>query len=103
MKRFLMKEWLKKRDELILSLPNDFLKFLRMDESTYEEVLNLVGLKIQKQDTYMCSAISPNQRLSIILCIVATRNSFSETCVMETFGAIIKILKYNIKAIKTNY
>ena len=37
-----------------------------MDEGTYEKLLNLVGPKIQKQDTEMCDAISPNQRLSII-------------------------------------
>ena len=39
-KRLWMKEWLKKRDELKLSSPNDFLKFLQM------ELLNLVGPKI---------------------------------------------------------
>ena len=51
----------------------------------------------------MCGAISPNQRLSIILRILATGNSLSETCVMETCGEINKVLKYNIKAIKTNF
>ena len=74
-----------------------------MGAGTYKELLNLVGSKIQKQDTQMCDATSPNQRLSIILRILATRNSFSETCVMETCGEINKILKYNIKTIKTNY
>ena len=45
-KRLWMKEWLKKRDELKLSSPNDFLNFLRMHKSTYEELLNLIGPKI---------------------------------------------------------
>ena len=102
-KRLWMEEWLKKSDERKLSSPIDFLNFLRMDEDTYEELLNLVGPKIQKQGTKMCDAVSPNQRLSIILRILATDNSFSETCVMETCGEITKNLKYNIKAIKTNY
>ena len=79
-----MKELLKKRDEHKLSSPNDFLNFLRMDEGAYEELLNLVGSKIQKQDTQMCGAISPNRRLSIILRILATGNSLSETCIMES-------------------
>ena len=86
MKRLWMEEWLNKWDELKLSSLNDFLNFLRMDEGTYEELLNLVGPKIQLQDTKMCDAISPNQRLSIILRILATDNSFSEICVMETCG-----------------
>ena len=64
-----MKEWLKKRDEfthenlhndLKLSSLNDFRKFLRMYEGTYEELLNLVGQKFQKQDTKMCDVISPS-------------------------------------------
>ena len=78
--RLWMEEWLKKRDELKLSCPNDFLNFLRMDEGTYEELSNLFGPKIQKQDTEMCDAISPKQRLSTILRILAAGNSFSETC-----------------------
>ena len=50
-----MKEWLKKRDEftyeillndLKLISSNDILNFLRMDEGTYEELLNLFGPKI---------------------------------------------------------
>ena len=50
-KRLSIEEWLKKMDELKLSSPNDFLNFLRMDEGTYEELLNLIGPKILKQDT----------------------------------------------------
>ena len=46
----------------------------------------------------MCDAISPNLRLSIILRVLATGNSFS-----ETYGETNKILEYNIKAIKKNY
>ena len=44
-----------------------------MDEGTYGELLNLVGPKIQKQDTQ-----TPNQRLSIILRFLVTANSFSD-------------------------
>ena len=43
-----MKEWLKKRDDIKLSDPNDFLNLLRMDEGTHEALLNLVGPKFQK-------------------------------------------------------
>ena len=93
MKRLWVKEQWKKRDELKLSSKKDFLNFLRMYKGIYEELFNLVGPRIQQQD--------PNQRLSIIIRILATGNSFSETCVMETCKEINKILKYNINAIKT--
>ena len=53
-----MKVWLKKRDYLKLSAQNDFLKILRMEEGTHEELLNLVGPKFQKQDTHLLIAFS---------------------------------------------
>ena len=50
-KETVKKEWLKERDELKLSSPTDFLRFLRVDEGTHEELLNLFGPKFQKQGT----------------------------------------------------
>ena len=48
-------------NELKLSSPNDYRSFLRMDDYTYEELLNLVGPKTQKRDIQMYDAISMNQ------------------------------------------
>ena len=102
--------------KIFLMNSNDFRNFLRVDEYTYEELSNLVGPKIEKQNTSMRDAISSNQRLSITLRFLATGNSFSDLkffsaiseraigrIVMETCGEINKILKYNIKVIITNY
>ena len=50
-KRLWNKDWLKKRDELKLISPNDFLNCLPMDEGTHKELLNLVDPKFQKRDT----------------------------------------------------
>ena len=47
-KHLWIKEWLKKRDELKLSSPNDFLRFLWMDEGTHEELFSLIGPKFKK-------------------------------------------------------
>ena len=84
-----------------------------MNGGTYEDLFNLVHPKIQNQDTQMFHAISPNQRLSIILHFLAIGKCFSDLkflsfkserafghIVMENCGEIKKILKYNIKAIK---
>ena len=86
-----------------------------MNEGTHEELLNLVGPKLQKQDTQMCNAISSNQCLSVILHYLATDKSFSVIkflsfiskralghIVMETCGWIIKILKCNVLLLSCN-
>jgi len=61
-KRFWMKEWLKKRntfshhnllDELRLSSPSDYRNYLRIDYTTFSELLNMISPMIEKQSTCM--------------------------------------------------
>lgn len=74
-RRFWCKEWLMKRDalshvNLIAELrlhPDDWRNYLRMDESSYEELLSAVTHLITKNDTIMRPAISPHERLSATL------------------------------------
>jgi coproporphyrinogen III oxidase-like Fe-S oxidoreductase len=71
-----MKEWLKKRNEythenllkdLRLSEPSDFQNFLRLDATSFDELLKIVMSRIEKWNTTMQDAISPSQHLSITL------------------------------------
>lgn len=86
-KRVWMKDWLKKRcefthehmlNEIRLTSPKDFNNYLRMNESIYEELLQLISPKIYKRDTHLRDAISVNQRLSITLRFLATGNTFAD-------------------------
>ncbi|XP_023294756.2 uncharacterized protein LOC111677793 [Lucilia cuprina] len=82
-KRLWMKECFRKRNqfthetllnELKMGTTGDF----AIDEDSFEEILTLVGPKIQKQDTQMREAISPAQRLTITLYYLATGKSFAD-------------------------
>ncbi|XP_037820472.1 uncharacterized protein LOC119609671 isoform X2 [Lucilia sericata] len=82
-KRLWMNECFRKRNqfthekllhELKLGTTSDF----TIDEDSFEEILTLVGPKIQKQDTQMREAISPAQRLTITLYYLATGKSFAD-------------------------
>ncbi|CAD7082659.1 unnamed protein product [Hermetia illucens] len=96
--------------ELEISAPSDFKNFLRMDSETYNELLRKVSPFIKKQDTIMCDAISPNERLSATLRFLASGQTFEDlkfltaispqslgVLIMETCSAIIKVLKPYIK------
>jgi len=60
-KRFWMKKWFKRHtfshhnvlDELSLSSPLDYRRYLRMDHSTVLELLDMVTSFIFKRDTYL--------------------------------------------------
>ena len=110
-----MKNWLRRRQdctherllqELRLNEPDDYRNFLRMDSTTYDELLAMVTPIIQKEDTVMRYAITTSQRLSITLRCLATGNTFEDLkfssaispqsigkIVMETCEAIISCLK----------
>lgn len=75
-----VKNWLEKRstyshinllNELRLE-PDDWRNYLRMDEDTYIELLNMVTICIKRQDTVMRKAITPHERLSTTLRFLAT-------------------------------
>lgn len=90
--------------------PEDFKNYLRMDENTYEHLLNLIKSRIEKQDTVMRQAIPANQRLSVTLRYLVSGMDLDDlkfTCaiapytlegiIMETCEAIIAELKENIQ------
>lgn len=83
-----------------------FRKFLRMDGTTYDELLELVTPKIQRINTNMREAISPSERLAITLRFLATGDSYASLAVLfrvapntisliipETCDAIYQVLK----------
>lgn len=107
------KNWLMKREtyshvNLLNELkvtPKDWHNYLRMDESTYLNLLSLVAPLIEKQDTVMRRAISPHERLIATLRFLATGRSFEDMkystiispqalgkIIPETCEAIYKVL-----------
>ncbi|XP_071054722.1 putative nuclease HARBI1 [Onthophagus taurus] len=118
-RRVWMKEWLKKRSlfshanllkELQLSSPLDYKNYLRMDPTTFGELLVMITPLIEKQHTIMREAISPKQRLFATLRYLTSGLTYEglkfETAIaaqtlgkiiIETCDAIIKVLKKYIK------
>ncbi|CAI6358397.1 unnamed protein product [Macrosiphum euphorbiae] len=113
--RIWSKEWFLKRnkythhnllDELLLTSNEDYANFLRMDHSTFMELLEKVEPYIKKKDTNMRSAIPANQRLSTTLRYLATGQSFEDLkfttaiapqtlskIIIETCEALVIVLK----------
>ena len=58
--------------ELRLSNQNDFKKYLRMNEETFEELLQRVRPYLTKQTTRLRKPIPAEQKLAITLCYMAT-------------------------------
>lgn len=86
--------------------PDDFRNYLRMDESTYQHLLDLVTPLILRADSVMRRAITPHERLSATLRFLATGRSYEDmkfsTCISkpalsaiipETCDAIYTVLK----------
>ena len=86
--------------------PDDYKNFLRVDGGSYDELLELVGLHIRKQDTVMRKAIPPAERLILTFRFLATGNAFLDLnfmtatspqaigeIVMETCNALIDCLQ----------
>ena len=105
------KEWLKKRrtythTNLLNELrfyPDDFRNYLRMDESTYVHLLDLVGPLIEKQSTVMREPISPHERLTATLRFLATGRKYQDlqfsTCISPS--ALCKIIPETCRAISS--
>ena len=78
-----VREWIKNRDrhgayhQLMQELPLDttsYCNFVRMNATTFEELLGRVAPLIGHKDTVMCKAISPGERLqngNLIQCLLA--------------------------------
>lgn len=58
--------------------PDDYKNYLRMDSTTFDKLLELVGPKIVKQDTVMRQSISPEERLTATLRFLATGRSLQD-------------------------
>ena len=58
--------------ELRLGDGTTYRNFLRMDTSTFDDLLHLVGLSITYQDTNTREAIPPGERLALTLRFLAT-------------------------------
>lgn len=94
------------------SEPEDYRNFLRMDQESFDYLLELVQPKIEKKDTNMREAIPASQRLFITLRYLASGMDLEDlkfTCaiapqtleliIMETCSAIIVAFKDNIQVI----
>nr|CAI5855369.1 unnamed protein product [Callosobruchus analis] len=86
--------------------PDDYRNYLRMDESVYTELLELVSPLLKKEDTIMRTAITPHERLSTTLRYLATGRNYEDLkfttrisaqalgkIIPETCRAIIVVLK----------
>lgn len=102
-RRFWCREWLLKRDtlshmpllqEIRENNPDDFRNYLRMEDDCFLALLNLVSPLIQRQDTRMRQAVTPEQRLVVTLRFLATGRTledlkFSSAISAQALGVII--------------
>ncbi|CAI6372417.1 unnamed protein product [Macrosiphum euphorbiae] len=47
--------------------PEEFFKYFRMSIKTFDELLNMIGRQLQKQDTVLRLSIPPEERLTVTL------------------------------------
>ena len=88
-----MKEWYKKKGKFshdlllneLLSSPEDYKNFLRMDHDAFVNLLTMVTPLIEKINTQLRDAIPASERLSSTLRFLATGESFEDlnfgTCI----------------------
>jgi len=102
-RRFCCKSWLQRRDqysdmrllhELQENNPDDFKNYLRMDKTAFSELLTAVTPYIVKHDTVMSRAISPKERLTATIRVLATGRQledlkFSTGISPQSLGKII--------------
>ena len=114
-----MKDLFKKRQkfthenllqELLVSAPEDYNNYIRMDRATFMELLEKTMPLIRKMDTQLRDSITASERLSSTLRFLATGQTFQELMfttaissqslghiIIETCSAIITVLKEYIK------
>lgn len=123
-KRKWSKQWLLERrkyshmnllHELQSNEPTDFKNYLRMENHTFYELLNLVRPYIEKQNTKLRESISAEERLVATLRFLATGRSYKDlkfSCAIsaqalgkiipETCWAIFKVLRGEYLKVSTN-
>jgi hypothetical protein len=120
-RRVCAKQWLQRRVDVSLthlldelqSEPEDYRNFLRMNETTFDELLNLVTPLIERKTTRMRTPVSAKDRLSLTLRYLTTGNLFEDLkftarvspqlmgdLIPETCAAIIHVLKDYMKVRK---
>lgn len=114
-----MKEWRKKREqyshvillrEIADTETEDYKNYFRMDENTFDKLLDLVSPFLNRESTNMRQCISVKERLAVTLTYLATGRSFEDmkfsaimspsslsTAVIETCEVIIRVLHDYIK------
>ena len=102
-KKFWTKQWFQQKqnfghvmllNELRINHPEDYRNFLRMDEESFDELMDMLTPLIQKKDTRMRQSITPLERLSVTLRYLATGNTFEDLkflCAIspQTIGRIV--------------
>lgn len=81
--------------------PEDWYNYLRMDESTYLELLKIITPYIKRSDTRMRKAITAHERLTATLRFLATGRSYEDlkfTCAISA-SALSEIIPDTCKAI----
>ncbi|XP_022903541.2 uncharacterized protein [Onthophagus taurus] len=66
--------------------PDDYKNYLRMDSTTFDKLLEVVGPKIVKQDTVMRQSTSPEERLTATLRFLATGRSLQDLSFTTDIG-----------------
>lgn len=92
--------------ELRTCEPSDFKNYLRMNNDSFNLLLELVRRKITQQDTQLRAAINAEERLTVTLRYLATGNSYEDLkfstaispqaigkIIPETCWAIYEVLK----------
>lgn len=69
-------QWENLLQELILEDKTSYRNFLRMDETTFTEILERIRPRIEKQHTFWREPLEPGLRLSITLRYLATGDSY---------------------------
>ena len=91
--------------ELALEDPCSFRNFVRMDQTMFNELLQRVGPRIEKKDTFFRKAIEPGLRLSITLRYLATGDSYKslQYSFRVAHNTISKIVPETCEAIVEEY
>ncbi|KAL4092423.1 hypothetical protein QTP88_026924 [Uroleucon formosanum] len=95
--------------ELEENNPDDYRNYLRMDSQDFKLLLELIGPKIEKQNTVMRMAITPEERLIATLRFLATGRSYEDlkfsTCISAPSLSYIipETCKEIFEALKKNY
>lgn len=118
-RRCWMKRWLRERDryshivllrDIAATEKEDYRNYFRMDEGTYNKLLQKITLYLTREDTVMRNSISVHERLALTLRYLATGRNFEDLkysvimsaasiskAILETCQVLIYVLHEYIK------